>query len=138
MAQSRIKALERMGKVDAVVRDPTIKFSFPRPETLMGPAIQLIDVSFGYASAKAKAQLEIAEAALSKLQTTDTVSTGTDTDGQSDSTAKPQLTLTEAQAAVEEAKTQVAWKVVAEGGGVIPGLEDLQAAFASPSFGFGK
>jgi hypothetical protein len=38
----------------------------------------------------------------------------------------------------EEVKAQVAVKVVAEGGGVIPGLEDLQAAFASPSFGFGK
>eukprot|EP01047_Picozoa_sp_COSAG01_P031711 COSAG01_NODE_2260_length_8057_cov_50.825527_8_plen_230_part_00 len=51
----------------AVLRDPTISFSFPRPEFMAGPAIQLIDVSFAYAPAKAREKLQAAEAALQQL-----------------------------------------------------------------------
>jgi hypothetical protein len=55
------------GTAGAVLRDPTISFSFPRPEFMAGPAIQLIDVSFAYAPAKAREQLQAAEVALQQL-----------------------------------------------------------------------
>eukprot|EP00127_Corallochytrium_limacisporum_P002174 Clim_evm68s108 gene=Clim_evmTU68s108 len=51
MAQSRIKALEKMSKVEAIVQDPSIQFNFPNPERLSGQAlIQLVDVGFAWES----------------------------------------------------------------------------------------
>lgn len=47
--QSRIKALERIGHVDAVVNDPDYKFEFPTPEDKpQAPIISFSDASFGY------------------------------------------------------------------------------------------
>ncbi|KAG1359581.1 ABC transporter F family member 3 [Cocos nucifera] len=49
LVQSRIKALERMGHVDAVVNDPDYKFEFPTPDDRPGPPIiSFSDASFGY------------------------------------------------------------------------------------------
>jgi ATP-binding cassette subfamily F protein 3 len=49
LVQSRIKALERMEHVDAVVSDPDYKFEFPTPEDRPGPPIiSFSDASFGY------------------------------------------------------------------------------------------
>ncbi|XP_008778513.1 ABC transporter F family member 3 [Phoenix dactylifera] len=49
LVQSRIKALERMGHVDAVVSDPDYKFEFPTPDDRPGPPIiSFSDASFGY------------------------------------------------------------------------------------------
>ncbi|XP_073106286.1 ABC transporter F family member 3 isoform X2 [Elaeis guineensis] len=39
LVQSRIKALDRMGHVDAVVNDPDYKFEFPNPDDRPGPPI---------------------------------------------------------------------------------------------------
>jgi len=47
-AQSRIKALERMGTVSAVVETNVARFSFPEPETLSPPIVRLEDASVGY------------------------------------------------------------------------------------------
>ncbi len=51
-AQSRIKALERMNLVDAVIADRSIKFSFPQPEKLSAPLISIQDVDVGYTEGK--------------------------------------------------------------------------------------
>ncbi|KAL6591314.1 hypothetical protein ACP70R_049817 [Stipagrostis hirtigluma subsp. patula] len=49
LVQSRIKALERMEHVDAVVSDPDYKFEFPTPDDRPGPPIiSFSDASFGY------------------------------------------------------------------------------------------
>jgi ATP-binding cassette subfamily F protein 3 len=47
-AQSRIKALERMKPIAAVVEDGVAAFDFPTPEELSPPIIRLEDVSVGY------------------------------------------------------------------------------------------
>jgi ATP-binding cassette subfamily F protein 3 len=47
-AQSRIKALERMKPIAAVVEDGVASFGFPEPEELSPPIIRLEDVSVGY------------------------------------------------------------------------------------------
>lgn len=49
LVQSRIKALERIGHVDAVVNDPDYKFEFPTPEDKpSAPIISFSDATFGY------------------------------------------------------------------------------------------
>lgn len=48
MAQSRIKALERMEKIGPVVVDAAMQFRFPDPESASGPFMQIIDCEFGY------------------------------------------------------------------------------------------
>jgi len=47
-AQSRIKALERMPQLDSVVEDKATTFSFPSPEDLPPPMLQLDNVDIGY------------------------------------------------------------------------------------------
>ncbi len=47
-AQSRLKALERMKPIAAVVEDAVASFGFPEPEELSPPIIRLEDVSVGY------------------------------------------------------------------------------------------
>ncbi|MHA3913391.1 ABC-F family ATP-binding cassette domain-containing protein [Halovulum sp. GXIMD14793] len=47
-AQSRLKALERMGTVDAVIEDSIAAFNFPQPEDLSPPIIRLEEVDVGY------------------------------------------------------------------------------------------
>jgi len=47
-AQSRLKALERMKPIAAVVEDQVAAFDFPTPEELSPPIIRLEDVSVGY------------------------------------------------------------------------------------------
>ncbi|CAA7399078.1 unnamed protein product [Spirodela intermedia] len=49
LVQSRIKALDRMGHMDAIINDPDYKFEFPTPDDRPGPPIiSFSDVSFGY------------------------------------------------------------------------------------------
>ncbi|XP_073043027.1 ABC transporter F family member 3 [Primulina eburnea] len=49
LVQSRIKALDRMGHVDAIINDPDYKFEFPSPDDRPGPPIiSFSDASFGY------------------------------------------------------------------------------------------
>ncbi|KAI8569822.1 hypothetical protein RHMOL_Rhmol02G0306300 [Rhododendron molle] len=49
LVQSRIKALERIGRVDEVINDPDYKFEFPSPDDRPGPPIiSFSDASFGY------------------------------------------------------------------------------------------
>jgi ATP-binding cassette subfamily F protein 3 len=47
-AQSRLKALERMKPIAAVVEDNVTGFDFPTPEELSPPIVRLEDVSVGY------------------------------------------------------------------------------------------
>ncbi|OYV40475.1 MAG: glycosyl transferase family 1 [Rhodospirillales bacterium 20-64-7] len=47
-AQSRIKALERMPQIDAVVEDRATQFSFPEPNELAPPMLSLDGVDIGY------------------------------------------------------------------------------------------
>jgi len=47
-AQSRIKALERMDIIDAVIADRSVRFSFPHPKEIAPPLISFNDVSVGY------------------------------------------------------------------------------------------
>ena len=51
-AQSRVKALERMDLVDAVIADRAIRFSFPDPEKLSPPLIAIRGVDVGYTEGK--------------------------------------------------------------------------------------
>jgi ATP-binding cassette, subfamily F, member 3 len=51
-AQSRIKALEKMNMVDAVIADRTTAFQFPEPTELASPIITLDDADIGYAPGK--------------------------------------------------------------------------------------
>ncbi|KAK7195253.1 ATP-binding cassette protein subfamily F, member 1 [Novymonas esmeraldas] len=48
MAQSRIKALERMELVAGVVSDPQFAFTFPDAEPVSGSFIEMVDCEFGY------------------------------------------------------------------------------------------
>ncbi|CCW69768.1 unnamed protein product [Phytomonas sp. Hart1] len=48
MAQSRIKALERMELVADVVSDPQFAFKFPEPELVSGSYLELLDCEFGF------------------------------------------------------------------------------------------
>lgn len=52
MAQSRIKMLEKMDFIPAVVEDPTFTFEIPSPEAAPPPYMQAIDVAFGYSEDK--------------------------------------------------------------------------------------
>ena len=47
-AQSRIKALERMPQLEAVVEDHATRFSFPEPNKLAPPMLSLDGVDIGY------------------------------------------------------------------------------------------
>jgi ATP-binding cassette subfamily F protein 3 len=47
-AQSRIKALERMPQIEAVVEDKATRFSFPEPNKLAPPMLSLDGVDIGY------------------------------------------------------------------------------------------
>ncbi|MDR3506029.1 MAG: ABC-F family ATP-binding cassette domain-containing protein [Acidocella sp.] len=49
-AQSRIKALERLPQIESVVEDHATEFSFPSPEALPPPMLQLDGVDIGYDS----------------------------------------------------------------------------------------
>jgi len=51
-AQSRVKALEKMDLVDAVIADRAIKFAFPQPEKLSAPLISIQNVDVGYADGR--------------------------------------------------------------------------------------
>lgn len=48
-AQSRLKAIEKMDIVDAVIADRVTAFTFPSPEELRSPLITLDEVDVGYA-----------------------------------------------------------------------------------------
>ena len=48
MVQSRIKALGRMESLAEILEDPTLRFSFPDPEPLSPPVLQLANVGFHY------------------------------------------------------------------------------------------
>ncbi|KAJ7545438.1 hypothetical protein O6H91_09G119800 [Diphasiastrum complanatum] len=49
LVQSRIKALERISQVDAVINDPDYKFEFPTPDDRpAAPIISFSDASFSY------------------------------------------------------------------------------------------
>ena len=47
-AQSRIKALERMDEVSAVIADRSVKFTFPQPTELAPPLLTLNGAEIGY------------------------------------------------------------------------------------------
>ncbi|MGM0421494.1 MAG: ABC-F family ATP-binding cassette domain-containing protein [Pseudomonadota bacterium] len=47
-AQSRMKALERMDIVDAIIASRSVRFNFPQPDKLSPPMISLRHVSVGY------------------------------------------------------------------------------------------
>ncbi len=51
-AQSRMKALEKMDLVDAVIADRAIKFMFPQPQELASPLISIDRVDVGYETGK--------------------------------------------------------------------------------------
>lgn len=48
MAQSRIKALEKMPNLEAVANDPCLTFKFGKPEDLPTPVLQLDGSWFTY------------------------------------------------------------------------------------------
>lgn len=48
MAQSRIKALERMEMVADVVSDPQFAFTFPDADPVSGSFVEMVDCEFGY------------------------------------------------------------------------------------------
>jgi ATP-binding cassette subfamily F protein 3 len=50
MAQSRIKALERMETISAVMVEAQFQFHFPEPDAAPTPFLQVIDAEFGYKS----------------------------------------------------------------------------------------
>ncbi len=47
-AQSRMKALERMDLVDAVIADRAVKFKFPNPKETLSPLISIDKADLGY------------------------------------------------------------------------------------------
>ena len=49
-AQSRIKALERMEPITAMIEERTVAFTFPKPDPLPPPILTLEDASAGYAA----------------------------------------------------------------------------------------
>jgi ATP-binding cassette, subfamily F, member 3 len=58
-AQSRIKALERMKPIAAVVEDQVTGFAFPSPEALSPPIIRLEDVAVGYGGRPVLSHLDL-------------------------------------------------------------------------------
>ncbi|MDB2415221.1 ABC-F family ATP-binding cassette domain-containing protein [Rickettsiales bacterium] len=48
-AQSRLKAVEKMDMVDAIIAERSTKFRFPQPEEIGSPIITLDNVDIGYA-----------------------------------------------------------------------------------------
>jgi ATP-binding cassette subfamily F protein 3 len=48
-AQSRLKALEKMDLVDAVIADRAIKFTFPNPDKISSPMLSMNHADIGYA-----------------------------------------------------------------------------------------
>lgn len=51
-AQSRLKAIEKMDMVDAIIAERSISFNFPAPDELSPPIISLYDVDVGYEPGK--------------------------------------------------------------------------------------
>ena len=51
-AQSRVKALERMDIVDAVIADRAIRFSFPDPVKIASPMLSINHADIGYSEGK--------------------------------------------------------------------------------------
>lgn len=51
-AQSRLKAIEKMDMVDAIIAERSASFTFPEPEQLPPPMITLHNVDVGYAPGK--------------------------------------------------------------------------------------
>lgn len=51
-AQSRVKAMERMDLVDAVIADRAIKFNFPNPDKIAPPMISIRQADIGYVEGK--------------------------------------------------------------------------------------
>ena len=51
-AQSRVKALERMDIVDAVIADRAVKFIFPNPDKIPSPMISINHADVGYTEGK--------------------------------------------------------------------------------------
>jgi ATP-binding cassette, subfamily F, member 3 len=51
-AQSRVKALERMDIVDAVIADRAVKFMFPNPDKIPSPMISINHADVGYTEGK--------------------------------------------------------------------------------------
>ena len=51
-AQSRMKAIEKMDMVDALIADRAVAFQFPQPEEISAPIIALEGVDIGYAVGK--------------------------------------------------------------------------------------
>lgn len=51
-AQSRLKAIEKMDMVDAIITERTTAFTFPEPESLLSPIITLENINVGYAAEK--------------------------------------------------------------------------------------
>ncbi|MCF8495699.1 MAG: ATP-binding cassette domain-containing protein [Alphaproteobacteria bacterium] len=51
-AQSRVKALERMDIVDAVIADRAVKFKFPNPAKIPSPMLSVNHADIGYAEGK--------------------------------------------------------------------------------------
>ncbi len=51
-AQSRVKALEKMDIVDAVIADRAVRFSFPNPEKIASPMLALHHADVGYTEGK--------------------------------------------------------------------------------------
>ena len=49
-AQSRMKALEKMDIVDAVIADRAVRFTFPNPDKIASPMISIGDADIGYAA----------------------------------------------------------------------------------------
>ena len=47
-AQSRVKALERMDIVDAVIADRAVRFTFPNPAKISSPMLSINNVDVGY------------------------------------------------------------------------------------------
>lgn len=47
-AQSRVKAMERMDLVDAVIADRAIKFNFPNPDKIPSPMLSIQKADIGY------------------------------------------------------------------------------------------
>jgi ATP-binding cassette subfamily F protein 3 len=51
-AQSRVKALERMDIVDAVIADRAVRFKFPNPDKIPSPMISVNHADIGYTDGK--------------------------------------------------------------------------------------
>jgi ATP-binding cassette subfamily F protein 3 len=51
-AQSRVKALERMDMVDAVIADRTVQFTFPNPDKIASPMLAINHADVGYTEGK--------------------------------------------------------------------------------------